>query len=147
MTDEILKRSPSSAMAMFELNTLKFEFNLKNNTEDTRDNMKVKFLLDNIILDDTRPTNKRPIRLIERYHCKQVVKKAMIYCSYEQKATLESVDGAGATEFLPEKRVSVILSCLRMCVNVDYLITLYDFFVEGLPLGQLNSDKSKAKVN
>ena len=53
-TNEILRRSNSTAMAMFELNTLKFEFNLKNNTRDTRDIMKVKFFLDNILLDDTR---------------------------------------------------------------------------------------------
>jgi hypothetical protein len=30
-------------------------------------------------------------------------------------------------------KVNVVMSCLRLRVNVDYLLLLYDFFVEGLP--------------
>ena len=65
----------------------------------------------------------------------------MIFCSFEQKSCWEADVG-----FVPEKRVTVVLSCLRMCVNVDYLISLYDFFVEGVPAVRVGSDKVKSAV-
>ncbi len=34
---------------------------------------------------------------------------------------------------MAEKRISTTLSNLRLCVNVDYLLLLHDFFVDGLP--------------
>lgn len=115
-----------------ELNTLKFELNIDNETTDTRNIMRTIFLLDNIILDDTRACNKKPIRLIERYNLKQVVAKPMIYCSFESKL-VRTLNENDESYFLPETRLNTTLSCLRMCVNVDYLLLLHYFFVDGLP--------------
>lgn len=115
-----------------ELNTLKFELNIENETLDTRNSIRTIFLLDNIILDDTRPCNKKPIRLVERYNLKQVVEKPMIYCSFESKL-VRTLDENDEAYFLPESRLNTTLSCLRMCVNVDYLLLLHFFFVDGLP--------------
>ena len=45
-----------------ELSTIKFELNLLNDTDETKDALKAIFLIDNIVLDDVRRTNKDPIR-------------------------------------------------------------------------------------
>ncbi len=46
-----------------ELSGLKLELFLFNDTESIKNSMKTNFLLDNIILDDTRRKKKKPIRL------------------------------------------------------------------------------------
>jgi hypothetical protein len=56
------ERSTVDAFSKFELSELKFELNLFNDTNDVKDSMLVIFFLDNIILDDTRLINKKPIR-------------------------------------------------------------------------------------
>ena len=40
-------------------------------------------------------------------------------------------------------KVNVNLSFLRVCVNVDYLLLLYEFFVEGLPTNESNQVVSR----
>lgn len=134
LTEGVVKRANEKAFSKMELNTLKFELNLANNTRTEKDSIKVSFLLDNIILDDTRAVKKKAIRLIERYKCKQVVAKPMIFCSFEKKQVNDGDDFESAAVFVSETRIATTLSCLRMCVNVDYLLLLHDFFIDGLPV-------------
>ncbi len=116
-----------------ELNTLKFHLNLPNNTPTTRQSLTTSFLLDNLILDDTRASNPKPIRLIQRYNCKQAITKPMIYFSLDKKLIRDTDDDDEAASFVTETRLVTTLSCLRICLNVDYLLLLHDFFVDGLP--------------
>jgi hypothetical protein len=37
------------------------------------------------------------------------------------------------------------MSCLRLCVNVDYLLLIYSFFVEGLPNVPASTNSSSSK--
>ncbi len=126
-----ISRSHTSAFSKMELNTLKFQLNLPNNTSTARQAVATSFLLDNLILDDTRASNPKPIRLVQRYNCKQVLTKPMIYCSFEKKLLKDS--GDLLSPFVPETRLTTTLSCLRVCINIDYLLLLHDFFVDGLP--------------
>jgi hypothetical protein len=95
------------------------------------------FLLDRISLDDTRimEKKKRPIKLIERYAMKNSLPKPMISVSFESKIQQENeeINNENELNFIAEKRISTTLSNLRLCVNVDYLLLLHDFFVDGLP--------------
>ena len=117
-----------------ELKTFQLEFNIYENNDVEKDIMKIIFLLDRISLDDTRimDKKKRPIKLIEKYaQIKHSFPKPMISVSFDSKMQQENEEVD--SNFIPEKRISTIISNLRLCVNVDYLLLLHDFFVDGLP--------------
>ena len=132
-----MTRLNKNAFSKMELKSLQLEFNIYENTEVQRDIMKLIFLLDRISLDDTRQfeTKRRPIKLIEKYVLKKASPKPMINVTFESKMVKENEEATETVDsrFLPEKKISTIISNLRLCVNVDYLLLLHDFFVDGLP--------------
>ncbi len=132
-----MNRSNKDAFSKMELKTFQLEINIYENNDIERDIMKVIFLLDRITLDDTRimEKKKRPIKLIEKYAPKQpIIPKPMISVSFDSKMQKETDEAPEIDSiFISEKRISAIISNLRLCVNVDYLLLLHDFFVDGLP--------------
>ncbi|CAF0704730.1 unnamed protein product [Brachionus calyciflorus] len=129
-------RNKENAFSNMDLQNLQLELNMFDNTEDERDSLKATFLLDTIILDDTRSVQfgHKPIRLIEKYSPKRIHFLApMILFNYEQKIVRPDDEDETKIHFLPEKKIDADISFLRVCVNVDYLLTLYDFFIEGIP--------------
>lgn len=127
-------RSKHLTFSQMELNGLNLLVNMFNDTKSVKNNMNVAFKLEKIILDDTR--QEKFIRLIDRYIFKHAEPKPMINVSFENKMTRED-----QAEFVLEKIINVNLSFLRVCVNADYLLLLYDFFVEGLPKKELDAQE------
>lgn len=118
-----------------ELKNLSLEMNLYEDTENERDSLKVMFLLDTINLDDTSQlkSNKKSIRLIEKYSSKKSTFGPMINIQYEQRTIRPDDEDETQIHFIPEKKINFHLSFMRVCLNIDYLLTLYEFFVEGIP--------------
>ena len=140
LTDAKVVRSNKDAFSKMELKSLQTEFNIYDNSDAEKDIMKIIFLLDSISLDDTRQMadavkRKKPNKLIERYVIKNTIPKSMINVAFESKQVRENeeCDTEYDSNFIPEKKISTQLSNLRMCVNVDYLLLLHEFFVDGLP--------------
>ncbi len=73
----------------------------------------------------------------------------MISLSLENK-TIQNVDGR--TEDV--QKLIFYLSSLRFCISIDYLVVLYDFFINGLTSSPTNTitttaigDRSEIKIN
>jgi vacuolar protein sorting-associated protein 13A/C len=154
MNEHKIIRKSKDAFSKMELNCLQLEFNIYDDTPDEIDNIKIEFLLDSILLNDTRLNEmvKRPTKLIERYTLKNTLPKSMINVSFESKMARDGED-QNDLSYIPEKTIRCLVNNLRLCVNVDYLLLLYGFFVEGLPksvdtqaLKQESVDKIK-KIN
>ncbi|RNA17062.1 vacuolar sorting-associated 13C isoform X2, partial [Brachionus plicatilis] len=128
-------RPKENAFSNLELKNLNFEMNSYEDTENERDSVKVMFFLDTIILDDTTQvkSGKKPIRLIEKYSSKKSTLGPMILIEYEQKTVRPDDEEETQIHFIPEKNIKLHFSFMRVCLNVDYLLTLYEFFIEGIP--------------
>ena len=132
-----IERSIEDSFSKMELQTLQFGFDMFEETFDEKDFFKVIFYLDRILLDDTRQykTIKKSIRLVEKYRpIDQQVKNMVDLKFTNKKIREESSDEMNESEnnkeekFVLERNVDLSVNFLRLCVNVDYLLSLADFF-------------------
>lgn len=110
----------------------------------------------NFLLDDLRETNKPTsvTRMMDR-HFTVDPNAHMFVVSFEfqPKAVTNSLALRQCNDFIGRKRmfflnvfvVSAQLESLYICISLDYLMTLQDFFISGLPTGgNVNQTRSRA---
>jgi hypothetical protein len=137
--------------SQMELKMLYFELNIFHQDLQVRDHLGVVFNLDSIILDDTSQMNKsnnigHPIRIMEKYINKQLkVQKQLLHFEFSNKTLkIKNDDDKDAFALANEKKIILNFNCFRLCVNIDYLFLLYDFFIDGLPKETIDGSKTKS---
>ncbi|XP_036365427.1 vacuolar protein sorting-associated protein 13A [Octopus sinensis] len=126
----VMKRDSKKCLGHFELQVFDIDFNMQSDGS-----MTANIILNNTILDDSRPVKEYAIRrMIQRYSASQVSTPAqnMIEVQFQQNSKAD-------------KDVTVKVCNLHICVCLDYLMTLGNFFTQGATK-TANASESKRSI-
>nr|KAG5695914.1 hypothetical protein BaRGS_017352 [Batillaria attramentaria] len=123
-TRGVCGHDPHRCLGKFELQVVAVGASIKTDTS-----IAAKVSLQDTILDDLRPSKQAGItRMIERSKGAGAKSRKMILVDFSQDAE-------------QNKNVKLEVSTLYICVCVEFLMTLADFFTKGMP--QASSDQPK----
>ncbi|KAJ8307904.1 hypothetical protein KUTeg_014551 [Tegillarca granosa] len=118
-------RNPKASLGKIELQVIAVEGKMMSDNS-----MTTKVILKDTILDDTRPPKENGVtRMIER-RCDQVNKSISEPSS---SSSPNMIDVSFTQESNKDKNIDVKVCSLHICVCLDYLMSLSDFFIKGMP--------------
>ncbi|KAJ8307900.1 hypothetical protein KUTeg_014547 [Tegillarca granosa] len=121
----LTKRDPKASLGKIELQVIAVEGKMMSDNS-----MTTKVILKDTILDDTRPPKENGVtRMIER-RCDQVNKSISETSS---SSSPNMIDVSFTQESNKDKNIDVKVCSLHICVCLDYLMSLSDFFIKGMP--------------
>lgn len=131
MKSQVVTRKTAFSKLEFsemKLNLTKYEFN-----------QRIYFLLDEIRLDDLRLKGTNPLtRLVERRRSTDLVDKPMVNVNITKKVCTNEKN-----KVIDVTKIFVNMSCIRVCLSIDYLMVLQEFFINGLPSGKQKASQNK----